>query len=392
MSDLQNTLNGMEKLIKGELEEVRSDIQEVKAGSARHDELSEKHDRVLADFDALQVKLDGIETAMNRVAAAGEAEGDSPEVAEHKNAFDNYLRTAHEGDLRELERKTLSVGSDPDGGYVAPEEMSNRVLSIVYETSPMRTIATVQTTDKKEVEFLVDKDEAGAEWVAESGVTTNNTTPQFGKLKIGIHKMATEPMMTEEMLQDSGINIESWLGQKVGEKFGRSQNSAFVNGDGVGKPQGILGYASGTAWGKIQQVTSAASGVIDELDLIDLMGTVKTDYMQGASFVMNRQTNTLLRKLQDSNGLFLFTGQDLIERTLFGYKVVDMDDMPGVSAGNLAIGFGNFGVGYTIIDRLGLNIIRDPLTSKGFIKYYTTSRVGGAVTNFEAIKLLKVKA
>jgi len=262
----------------------------------------------------------------------------------------------------------------------------------------MREVAFVHNTANKEVTFLVDKDEAGAQWTAEQGANSNDTTPQFGELKIVPHKMSTEPAMTTEMLQDADLDIEAWLAAKVADKFGRTENAAFVNGDGIIMPRGFTTYDAGTAWGQIEQVETAASGALDELDLLSLMDALKDGYRGNAKWVMSRRTNTVIRKLQDADGNFLFTGQDLMEGTLWGFGISRFEDMDkpssGVSytAGDLPVGFGDFRAGYTIVDRTGVSVIRDPYTSKGFVKYYTTRRVGGEVTNYEAIKLMSVKA
>lgn len=399
MSDIKKALEEMSNLVNGELESVRSEMKEVKQDSGRFAELGEKHDRVLAEFDKLQEKMDSMQVAMNRAGGVADSEKEiNADVVEHKAAFDHYLRTAQEGDLRNLEAKTLSVGSDPDGGYVAPEEMSSQVIKTIYETSPLRQIANVMNTARKEVEFLVDKDEAGAQWVAEEGTVTDATTPQLGKLKIPVHKLATEPMATTEILADAEIDLESWLAAKVAEKFARSENSAFVNGNGVGKPRGFTTYASGTAWEQIEQVETAASTVLDELDLLELMASLKDGYLPGASWAMSRHTNKVIRKLQDNDGNFLFTGQDLMDNTLFGYPIIRLEDMAKptsgstYTAGDLPVAFGNFNIGYTIVDRAQVTILRDPFTSKGYVKFYTTRRTGGAITNFEAIKLLSIKA
>lgn len=394
---MKETLDEMSQLINGELDTVRTEMKELKVDSSRFGELDTRQDSILADFDKLQEKMEAIQTAVNRNETSGDAKTDDA-ANEYKEAFDLYLKTADESKLQAMESKLLSVGSDPDGGYVAPAEMAAMVAKIIYESSPIRNVANVMPTSKKEVHIMVDKDEAGAEWVSEQGTNTNSKTPQFGKIIIPVHKMATEPQATEEILGDAAMDMEGWLAGKVANKFARTENAAFVTGNGTGKPRGFTTYSSGTTWGKIEQVTTAASTVLDELDLIELMGALKDGYLPGATWAFSRQTNKVIRKLQDSNGNFLFTGQDLIDNTLFGYAITRMEDMAKPSSGStytaaaLPVAFGNFGEAYTIVDREGLNVIRDPYTSKGFIKFYTTRRVGGDITNFEAIKLLKIKA
>jgi len=387
MTDTNKVLEELNQLVHGELKSVRKDMDEVKEGSARFNELSVKHDTIIEDVDALHAKMDTMATAMNRLSTSEvEAKADES-VAEYKAAYDTYIRTADASEI-----KALSVGVDADGGFVAPEEMSARILENIYETSPVRQIATIQNTANKEVRFIVDIDEAGASWGSEGGVVAETTTPQLSELVIKCHKLHAEPHATEEILQDAEVNMEAWLTAKVADKFSRTENLAFVKGtgDGNNQPTGFTTYAAGTAYGQIEQITSGTIGAFDADDLIDMVGQLKTPYLQGSSWAFNRLTHRDIRKLKDSNGEYLFDGQDLINRTFLGYNVTLLEDMDNVGTGNLPIAFGDFSKAYTIVDRAQTNVLRDPYTSKGFIKFYTTRRVGGAVTNFEAIKLLTI--
>jgi len=392
-----STKTEMEMLenIVGSIGDIQTKVQRAEEGSAKVEEIKAQLDTALEDLDAQKDRLDAFETANKRI----ETEVDEVEVAkvEHKAAFKNFLLTNDTAGLHEMEAKLLSVGSDPDGGYVVSDDMSSTILSTIYETSAMRNIASVHNTAKNTVKFLVDKDEAGAQWTAEQGTNTNAATPEFGELEILVHKMSTEPAMTTEMLQDADLDIEAWLAAKVADKFGRVENESFVNGAGVFEPRGFTTYDAGTGWGQIEQIEGATSSVLDEIDLLSLMDSLKDGYRSNASWAMSRRTNTVIRKLQDSNGAFLFTGQDLMEGTLWGFNIQRMEDMVKPTSGVTyadsvePVAFGDFRTGYTIVDRLGVNVIRDPFTSKGYVKYYTTRRVGGAVTNFEAIKLLTIK-
>lgn len=396
--EIKETLELIKKEVFSDVETIRGDMAEIKdKNSARYTELVAQHDKAMDKIDELHSKFDSMEAAVNRPEVGAEQKQDEMSM-EHKEAFDHYLRTAEVGDLRALEQKALSVGSDPDGGYVASEEMSNMVIKTIYETSPVRQAANVMSTNKKEMVFLVDKDEAGAGWVAEQGSIVETSTPQFAELRMAVHKMYAEPAATNEILADADINMEAWLGSKVGERFARESNLTFVSGNGIGKPRGFTTYPAGTAWEQIEQITTAASVTIDELDLVELIGAVKSPYLTGASFGMSRTTNKVLRKLQDTNGAFVFSGQDLVNRQLWGYQIHQYDDMVGPAtastyvAGDLPIVFGNMKTAYTILDRQGVSVLRDPFTSKGLVKFYTTMRVGGGVTNFESIKLLNIKA
>lgn len=400
MSDLEK-LSG---LIDGELKDIRTKMTEQvqlgKKGSARHEELSEQLTKAYDDMDEMKGRMDAMETAGKRLSAAEElAEEKAELVAEHKSATDKYLRSNIEGDLRAIEQKLLNVGSDPDGGYLASSDATGRIVKQVYETSDMRPIAFVQETSKKEIELFVDRDEVGANWAGENNLNPDIKTPQTGKITIPVHKLEAMPGMTVEMLQDADFDVQAWLESKVADKFSRTENSAFVNGDGVLKPRGFMTYPSGTTgWKEIERTVTAASGLLDEIDIVDLVASLKTEYRRNGSFAMSRRTNAVLRKIQDNDGQFLFTGQDLNKDTFYNYKLHLFEDMvnptTGVTyaAGSLPIAFGDFREAYTIVDRMGIAVTVDNITNKGTHLYYTTKRCGGDVTNFEALKLLEIKA
>ncbi len=200
------------------------------------------------------------------------------------------------------------------------------------------------------------------------------------------------------MRTNSAINIEEWLAAKVSRKFSRVENTAFVTGTGVGQPRGFLTYADGTTLpGTIEQNDSGASGafVADPNGpdvLLDTIYDLKTNYHANAAWFMARLTVAAIRKFQDSNGAYMWQPSVVAGQpsTLLAYPVAIFSDMPAyTTADALAIAFGDMGEAYQIVDRMGLRVVRDPYTAKPFTKFYTTKRVGGDVTNFEAIKLIK---
>jgi HK97 family phage major capsid protein len=405
MSDIKE-LTG---LVEGELKTIQSDLTEMKQagldGTAKFDEKMVAMDKAFVDIDAVKDRMDLLETASKRSDADSEAETKANELeVEFKDAYVDYLRTKNPSNLQELEgkmleQKLLQVGSDPDGGYLASTDSTGRIVKQVYETSEMRPIATMISTSKKEVDLMVDRDETGATWSGENNYNPDTKTPKVGKITIPVYKMEAEPSITVEMAQDADFDIEAWLNAKVADKFSRTENTAFLLGDGVNKPRGLLTYDSGTSGdGQVERFVTAASGVLDEIDLLSLMDLLKGPYMQGACWLWSRRTNTVLRKIQDADGQFLFGGQNLLSNDFYGYPFKRFEDMDkpttGVTyaAGALPIAFGNFNEAYTIVDRAGISVLHDPLTSKGLHKYYTTKRVGGDVVNFEAFKVLEIKA
>lgn len=346
-------------------------------------------------LDRQKNRIDYIETAHARPGVEFTKAG-IEDVSEYRTAFCNYLRKGMEGGLEQLQAKALSVSGDgTEGGYLVTPQISERIVQIVRETSPMRALASVETISSDTLELIEDTGEMAASWVAETGARAETNTPLFGKRVIETHEIFAQPQATQKLIDDASINIEEWVATKIAEKFARLEGTAFVTGDGSGKPTGVLSYTAGTSWGQIQQLTSATTGAIETDDLIKLFYALKDEYAKNATFLMNRSTVQAMRLLKDGTtdqyvwqpGLSLGTPD-----TLLGVPVALASDMPAVSANNLAIAVGDFKRGYLIVDRAGIRILRDPYTAKPFVRFYTTKRVGGEVVDFDAIKILKVKA
>jgi len=348
-------------------------------------------DRINTAIDEAKSRLDKVETAASRPNAAAEGKEKADE-AEHKRAFNGYLRKGIDAGLADIQVKTMSVGSDPDGGYLVTPTMSNQIITKVFETSPLRQLATIETITSDSLDIIDDHDEASVETVSETGTRNTTNTPIIAKRNIPVHEISAMPKATQKLLDDAGINIEAWLSAKVADKIGRTENTYFISGNGVGKPRGILNYAAGTSWGQIQQVSSGVSGAFVADTLIDLVYSLKTPYANGAAFLMTRASEGKVRQLKDGSGRYLWEPSLAAGKPgmLLGYELYQAADMEEVGASSLSAAFGNFKQGYTIVDRRGITILRDPFTDKPFVKFYTTKRVGGDVTNFEAIKIYKL--
>ena len=294
----------------------------------------------------------------------------------------------------------MSVGSNPDGGYLVSPDKSGRIVELVYESSPMRALATIETTTSDTYAGGTDLGEAGSGWVGETQDRTETGTPQVGEWSIPVHELYAEPQTTQKVLDDSMRDPEGWLARKVAAKFARDEATAFVTGNGIKKPRGILSYANASAptaanWQRIKYLVTGVSGdfaASNKADIfIDMIHTLKGAYRPGAVFFAATATIAAIRKLKDTTGQYLFQ-PDVVNGFLgrvHGYPLAEFPDMPAIAANSISVGFGNLREGYTIVDRLGIRVLRDPLTKKGWVKFYTTKRVGGDVTNFEAITLLK---
>lgn len=297
----------------------------------------------------------------------------------------------------------LSVGSDPDGGYWVTPDTSGRIVELIYESSPMRQVANIETVGTDALEGDLDLDEAGSGWVGEREARPETTTPGIGEYRIPVHEQYAMPITTQKVLDDADRDIEGWLNGKVSSKLTRTENAAFTNGTGQKQPRGFLTYGAGTptatAWNVIQQVKTGKAGAFADTDpgdaLIDVLMALKVGYLANARWMMRRLTFAEVRKLKDGQGNYLFAvsfNESGLGLNLLGYPITLGEDMPAIGAGALAIAVADWGEAYTIVDRMGIRILRDPFTTKGKVKFYTTKRVGGDVTNFEAIKLLDFSA
>jgi HK97 family phage major capsid protein len=353
-------------------------------------DLVEKVEKANSEIEKLQGEVKAAQTALNRSGSAQKQE-ENIEGKEAKAAFRKFMAKGAEA-LNAQEIKSLSVGNDPDGGYLVLPEMSSEIVKKIYESSPMRQLASVATISSDTFEVIEDLDEADASWVGEIAARSETDTPQIQKLIIPVHELYAKPKASQKVLDDAFVNVESWLAEKVADKFARSEATAFISGNGVGKPMGILSYASGTSFNQIEQVNSGAGAALTADGLISLVYSLKGAYKQGASFMMKRVTVSTIRKFKDvTSGQYLWQpglqgGQPDL---LLGHPIYEADDMPVEGSNNLAVAFGNFKAAYQIVDRFGIRVLRDPFSSKPYIEFYTTKRVGGAVKNFEAIKLQK---
>ncbi len=349
--------------------------------------------RINNALDEYKSRVETVETAMSRPEYGFAV--DSIEHDEHKAAFKNYLRKGEDSNLALIEQKALSVGSDADGGYLVTSSMSDQIVSRIFESSPMRQLANVQEISSDALEVVQAHTELQSGWTSEAGAVTDTTTPTLAKSTIEVHELYAQPKATQKLIDDSSVDIEAWLVEKIADSVGRMENAAFINGDGVGKPTGILNYTAGTNWGEIEQISSTDAGNVTADSLVELFYSLQEGYATHAHFLMNRATAQQVRLLKESS-----TGQYIWQPglaagaadTLLGVPVMQAADMPAPSADSLSVAVGDFSRAYQIVDRTGVRVLRDPFTEKPFVKFYATKRVGGEVVNFDAVKLLRLSA
>jgi HK97 family phage major capsid protein len=319
----------------------------------------------------------------------------------HQKAFAAYLRSGDDDGMRglEVEEKSLSTAVAADGGYLVDPQTSEQISSVLKSTSSIRGIANVVSVEATAYDVLVDTSDVGAGWATETDPSSETTTPQVERISIPLHELSALPKASQRLLDDSAFDVEGWLAERIADKFARAEGGAFVSGDGVDKPTGFLNYTTAEngaeIWGELGHVLTGAAGDFAASNpadaIVDLVYALGARYRANATFVMNSKTAGAVRKMKDADGRFLWSdGLAAGEPArLMGYAVLISEDMPDIGADALAIAFGDFASGYTIAERPDLRILRDPFSAKPNVLFYATKRVGGDVSDFSAIKLLK---
>ncbi|PIB24966.1 capsid protein [Amylibacter kogurei] len=322
----------------------------------------------------------------------------------HKKAFAAYLRSGDDEMMRGLpmEEKAMSTAVAADGGYLVDPQTSDTISSVLRNASSIRSIANVVAVESTAFDVLVDTTDIGAGWATETDGSVETGTPQVERISIPLHELSALPKASQRLLDDSAFDVEGWLAGRIADKFARAEGGAFISGDGVDKPTGFLTYSSvangAWTWGNLGYVATGQDGDFSNTEpadaIVDLVYSLGARYRANASFVMNSKTAGAVRKMKDADGRFLWSdGLAAGEPArLMGYPVLIAEDMPDIASDATAIAFGDFNAGYTIAERPDLRILRDPFSAKPNVLFYATKRVGGDVSDFAAIKLLKFAA
>ncbi len=351
----------------------------------------------LQEQESRLAMLDRKSIAMNRPPLARAAETETP----HKKAFAAYLRSGDDDGLRGLtvEEKALSTAVAADGGYLVDPITAGQIVGVLRSSASIRTIANVVTVEASAFDVLVDHTDIGAGWATETATAGETGTPQVDRISIPLHELSALPKASQRLLDDSAFDVEGWLAQRIADKFSRAEAQAFIAGDGHDKPTGFLNYPKVDndlfAWGSLGYVPTGADGDFDAAEpadaIVDLVYALGARYRANATFVMNSKTAGAVRKMKDADGRFLWSdGLAAGEPArLMGYPVLIAEDMPDIASGAFAIAYGDFRAGYTVAERPDLRILRDPFSAKPHVLFYATKRIGGDVSDFAAIKLLK---
>lgn len=330
----------------------------------------------------LTERLDKIEAKLNRQSD----EEDEPDATVERKAFSTYLRLGNQTPVDEV--KALTVSSDPNGGYLAPAEMSTEFIRDLVEYSPIRSVASVRTTGSPAVKYPKRTSITNAQWEDELEESEESTVT-FGMLEVPVNKITTFVDISNELLADSAGQAEAEVRLALAEDFGKKEAAAFVNGSGDKRPEGLMTN---------EDILATVNGHATNLNtdrLIELLYALPAAYRNapGARWAMNGNTLAAVRKLKNgTTGEYIWqpalvAGQP---ETLLGKPVLEMVDLPDIGDGNFPIVFGDFSA-YRIVDRLAMSILSDPYTQarKGVTRIHATRRTGGRVLQAARFRKLK---
>lgn len=357
---------------------------------------SEKVERLSHALDEQKRAIDGLALKKARPMLGREGRA---QPSEHKNAFDAYMRSGDDRQLRSLDTKAMSYGSGQDGGYLVPAETETEIGKRLSALSPIRSISSVRQVSAAVLKKPFSVSGPAVGWVAETAARTQTDTATLAELQFPTMELYAMPAATASLLEDAVVDLDEWISSEVEAAFAEQEGKAFVSGDGTAKPKGFLSYTTvaetSWAWGKIGYTATGVAGALPASNpsdvLIDTVYSLKAGYRQNANWVMNRKTQAAIRKLKDADGNYLWQPPSAVGQRamLMGFPLVEAEDMPHIGEDATPIAFGDFGRGYLVVDRTGVRVLRDPYSAKPYVLFYTTKRVGGGVQDFDAIKLLK---
>lgn len=375
------------------------------ANDKRVDALEAEKGKLAGQVETLNGKLtelDALKSELEKELAGIKRPGGNVDkaVSEHKAAFMQFVRKGKDDGLGELQAKALQTTVEADGGYAVPEELDRAILELLRAESPMRQVCSQITVSTPDYKKLVNLGGAGSGWVGETAARPATGTPTLAQIAAVMGEIYANPQATQTSLDDMFFDAEAWLNAEVAREFSEQEGLAFLTGNGTNKPKGLLAYTMDLtaddvrAFGAIQNVKSGTAGDFDADDLIKLVYTLRKGHRAGASWMLPNMTLFKIRTMKDLEGNYIWrpgieAGQP---SSLLGYGVTENEDMPAVAADANAVLFGDFRRAYTIVDRIGTRVLRDPYTNKPNVGFYTTKRVGGMLTDSNAVKVLTLSA
>ncbi|MGB9141078.1 MAG: phage major capsid protein [Aestuariivirga sp.] len=369
---------------------------------ANDERLEQIEKRVSADVvtvekvERINKALDDLTLKMKRPQLGGDGK---VQPTEHKKAFEAYVRKGETHGLSDLEAKAMSIGSSPDGGYLVPAETETEIGRLLSNASPMRAISDVRQVSAAVYKKPFAITGAASGWVGETAARPETVSATLAELQFPTMELYAMPAATQALLDDSVVNLDQWIAQEVQTVFAEQESLAFVTGNGTNRPRGFTDYPkvadASWSWGNLGYIATGVAGAFAASNpsdkLIDLIYGVKAGYRGNANWVMNRKTQGVIRKFKDGQGNYIWQPAATADgkASLMNFPVTESEHMPDIGTDSFALALGDFKQGYLIVDRVGVRVLRDPYSSKPYVLFYTTKRVGGGVQNFEAIKLMK---
>lgn len=331
-------------------------------------------------------------------------EGDEGAIVEQFGAMNAFARNGDRSGIADVQRKMqLNSTSDTDGGVLVLPELDKVIDRVVPTISALARLAKVVNIGTGKYRKLVKTSGLTMSWPGDGAGDGESTNPKYSALEIDVHVGEVEPWVDNTTLEDAEIDIAADLAEEAGIGFGAGIGGVLITGTGVGQPRGLTAYTAvanaSYAWGSLGYVASGGAGAFTSSapadKIVGLQHALKQQYRSNACFLMADTTLSTIRQMKDSSGQYYLWNPDPLVGfggRLLGSPVEIDDNMPVVAANSLSIAYGDFRQAYTVVNRRGTTLIRDNLTTKGKTKFNFTRRVGGDITNFEAVKLMKFAA
>jgi HK97 family phage major capsid protein len=285
---------------------------------------------------------------------------------------------------------------------VIPKEIANSIESKIKVLSPIKSLARIDHTSRDKLDIVIDSDRSEKSgWVSDE-LIKNDEPNSISNMSIYLHQLFAKPRVPYSLLEDNTAKVEEFVRDKIVTQMAAAENKAFLFGDGISQPKGILKYEISTNGSKPKQIEGIIGGkpgeITDYKKIIELMERLQSKYLAGASWIMSRNAASHVRTIKDeSTGKFLWQNSIIhgVPDTLLGYPVTICDDMPKVTAEDsvlVPIMFANLYEGYQIVEKSTISILKDPYNSKPFVEFYATKRIGGDVVDHDAIKVFVLKS
>lgn len=403
--EIQQLVEAATKSVHALRESQESAIAEQKKHGTLLADTQEKQAKIEQDIAVMLGVIDEIKKAQLAQAEAKQNGGLSAQEVEAKTALHKFICKQA---LTDSEQKALNTLNNNDGGFLTTADTSGRIISRLRDFSPMRRYANVKTTGKSRLTGIINNGRNAYSWGAQGATVGESSTKQFGEYQIDVKKLIAYPKATEEMLEDADYDIEALIIDDATMGFAEGESYGFLLGNGVLQPRGLMTVPTAytgdntRAWGTVQKFKTGVNGAFAATPnggdvFIEAAMSLRSAYRSGAIWAMNRFTLAAAMKLKDSDGNYIWQPtwnlQDAPFGTICGIAIApDFDHMADIANNSLSIAVGDLNQAYQIVDKRGISVVRDNITSPGNVNWYISKRTGGDVVNSEAVRFIEFKA